>query len=254
MNALLELITMLQGFIKSILSYGKAFQLIQRFRLWFYVFVPGLISLCLGILIALSVWNYADDIGNWMTSWYSWKGEGIVEKIGSIISGIAIVFLTFLLFKYIIIIAVSPFMSLLSEKVERRLKNQTASTPFKLDKFLKDMVRGLSLALRNIFWELLFTVLLLLVSFIFPIIAPFTAVLIFIIQAYYAGFGNMDFTMERHFNFKESVQFVRRNRGLAIGNGAVFLWMLLTGIGFLFAPTLATIAGTVEVVKVLEEK
>ena len=32
-------------------------------------------------------------------------------------------------------------------------------------------------------------------------------------------------------------------------NGAVFLWMLLTGIGFLFAPTLATIAGTVEVVK-----
>ncbi|MEN0048558.1 MAG: EI24 domain-containing protein [Bacteroidota bacterium] len=244
---------MLQGFVRGILSYGKAFQLIGKFRLWFYVFVPGLISVFLGITIVLSVWNYADNIGNWMTSWYRWQGEGIVETIGSIISGITIVFLTFLLFKYIIIIAVSPFMSLLSEKVEKRLKNQASSTPFKFDKFLKDIVRGLSLALRNIFWELLFTVILMIASFIFPIIAPFTAVLIFIIQAYYAGFGNLDFTMERHFGSRESIQFVRENRGLAIGNGAVFLWMLLTGIGFLFAPTLATIAGTVEVIGKLEE-
>lgn len=240
---------MLQGFVRGILSYGKALQLIRKFRLWFYVLVPGLISLFLGIAIALSVWKYADNIGDWMTSWYSWKGEGIVETIGSVISGIAIVFLTFLLFKYIIIIAVSPFMSLLSEKVEKRLKNQTSSASFQFDQFLKDIGRGISLALRNIFWELLFTILLLLASFLFPIIAPFTAVLIFIIQAYYAGFGNMDFTMERHFTSKESIQFVRKNRGLAIGNGAVFLWMLLTGIGFLFAPTLATIAATVEVVK-----
>jgi len=245
---------MLQGFVRGISSYGKALQLIRRFRLWFYVLVPGIISLCFGIIIALSVWNYADNIGDWMTSWYSWKGEGIIEKIGSVISGIAIVFLTFLLFKYLIIIAVSPFMSLLSEKVEKKLKNQTSSTPFKFDKFLKDMVRGLSLALRNIFWELLFTILLLLSSFVFPIIAPFTAILIFIIQSYYAGFGNLDFTMERHLNFEGSIQFVRQNKGLAIGNGAVFLWLLLTGIGFLFAPTLATIAGTVEVVKRLEKK
>ncbi|MEL6942331.1 MAG: EI24 domain-containing protein [Bacteroidota bacterium] len=243
---------MLQGFVRGVLSYGKAIQLIRKFRLWFYVLVPGAISLILGIFIALFVWNYAGDIGDWITSWYSWKGEGIVEKIGSAISGITIVFLTFLLFKYIIIVAVSPFMSLLSEKVEQRLNSQASSVPFKLDKFFKDIIRGLSLALRNIFWELLFTLLLLLASFIFPVIAPFTAILIFLIQSYYAGFGNMDFTMERHFSFRGSIRFVRRNRGLAIGNGAVFLWLLLTGVGFLFAPTLATIAATVEVVKRLE--
>jgi len=37
----------------------------------------------------------------------------------------------------------------------------------------------------------------------------------------------MDYTLERHFNFKESIAFVKKNRGLAIGNGIVFMLILL---------------------------
>ena len=37
----------------------------------------------------------------------------------------------------------------------------------------------------------------------------------------------MDYTLERHFKYRESVAFIRKNRGLAIGNGIGFLLLLL---------------------------
>jgi len=62
----------------------------------------------------------------------------------------------------------------------------------------------------------------------------------------------MDYTLERHFSIGESVRFVRANRWLAVGNGAVFMLILMTGIGFLLAPPLATVAATIETAKRLE--
>ena len=37
-----------------------------------------------------------------------------------------------------------------------------------------------------------------------------------------------------------------------IGNGTVFMLLLMTGIGFLFAPPLATVAATVESIERLQ--
>lgn len=240
---------MLAAIIKSILAYGKAFRLIRELKLWFYVFVPGLISLVFGGLIIWVVLQFSGTFGEWITSWYKWRGEGIIDTIGSIMVGIIIALLAFLAFKHVVLVVVSPFMSPLSEKIEHHLAGNSTQHTFSIAQFIQDLLRGLGLALRNIVWELLYTFLLLGVGLIFPIASPFTTALIFIIQAYYAGFGNMDYTMERHFNFKQSIAFVRKNRGLAIGNGAVFLWLFLTGIGFLFAPPLATIAATTETLK-----
>jgi CysZ protein len=91
-----------------------------------------------------------------------------------------------------------------------------------------------------------------LASFVFPVIAPFAAVLLFLIQSYYAGFGNMDYTLERHFNFQESIAFVRQHKGIAIGNGIIFIGLILIGIGFLIAPSFSTVAATIETVKAIE--
>jgi CysZ protein len=59
----------------------------------------------------------------------------------------------------------------------------------------------------------------------------------------------MDFTLERYYRVRGSVQFVRRNRGLAVGNGIIYLLLYFTIIGFVFALPLSTIAGTVEAMK-----
>jgi CysZ protein len=62
----------------------------------------------------------------------------------------------------------------------------------------------------------------------------------------------MDFTMERHLSVKSSIAFIRDNRGLAIGNGLVFIVMLMIPIfGLLLAPPLAVIAATIGTVRKL---
>ncbi len=68
-------------------------------------------------------------------------------------------------------------------------------------------------------------------------------------QSYYAGFGNLDFALERHYRYADSVRFVQRNRALALGNGAVFMLLLFTFAGFLVALPLGTVAATIETVK-----
>jgi len=138
-------------------------------------------------------------------------------------------------------------MSPLSERIEQELTGQpkrTAGT----GQFVKDLVRGLRIALRNIIRELFYTLLLFLLGLI-PIFSPFTAVLIFLVQSFYAGFANIDYTLERHFNIRNSVRFVRHNRWMAVGNGIAFMLLLLTGIGFLFALPLGAVAATTETVK-----
>lgn len=245
---------MIISFFQAILAYGKAFRLIKELKLWFYVLIPGMVSALLGGIIIWLIVKYADNLGTWVTSWYDWQGKGVVKTVGKVLSGLTIGLLAFVLFKYIILILVGPMMSPLSEKVEAHLMGKPVSTTFQPVKFFRDVLRGVGLALRNIVRELIFTLLLLLASFVFPVIAPFTAVLIFIIQSYYAGFGNMDYTLERHFNFRESIQFVRENKGLAIGNGLVFVWLILLGIGFLIAPPLSTIAATIETVKAIQKR
>ena len=37
----------------------------------------------------------------------------------------------------------------------------------------------------------------------------------------------MDYTLERHFRYKESIAFIKQHKGLVIGNGIGFLLLLL---------------------------
>ena len=67
---------------------------------------------------------------------------------------------------------------------------------------------GIRINLRNLGKELLLTIPILIIGLI-PVIGIISTVLLFLMQAYYAGFGNMDYTLERHFNYKQSIQFVR---------------------------------------------
>jgi CysZ protein len=60
----------------------------------------------------------------------------------------------------------------------------------------------------------------------------------------------LDYTLERFYTVRQSVDFSQRHRGMAIGNGAVFLGLLAVPIlGLFLAPALATAAATIAAVQ-----
>ncbi|HMQ49427.1 MAG TPA: EI24 domain-containing protein [Saprospiraceae bacterium] len=234
----------------GISSHLKALSLISKHRLWIYCLAPGIISLLLGVAIIGTAWNISDNAADWLMAFYPYEwGRKVLDWIAQAFSGLLVLTLGFLLFRHIVMAISAPLMSFLSEKVEKILKGDGGAPPFSLPQILSDLVRGITISLRNIIRELFFTFLIFLLGVFIPFLAPIVPVLIFLVQAFYAGFGNMDFCLERHFRVRDSVRFVRRYKGLAIGNGTVFLLLLFTGIGFLVALPLGTVAATVESVK-----
>ncbi len=237
----------MKSILDGIASYGKAVTLVNRLGLWGYVLAPGLVSIVVAVGLFGAAWGLSDNIGDALLRLIPGLADkGWAEKTARIASAVVILALGLVVFKQLVMALAAPIMSPLSEKVERYLAGDTYhEIRFSAGQVISDMVRGLRIALRNVVRELIFTVLLLLLGLI-PVIGLAAPVLIFVVQAYYAGFGNMDYTLERHFGVRESVRFVRRHRGVAIGNGVVVLLLLLTGVGFLFALPLGAVAATVE--------
>lgn len=244
---------MLKGILEGISTYSTAIKHISKHGLWGFVLLPGLLSLLLAIGIITLAWGLSDDLGGLIDIWWPWDwGRSVVEKIAQIFGGILIVAFGAILFKQLLMVILAPIMSLLSAKVEEQITGIKSTTSFSLGKIISDLLRGLRIALRNVFRELFASIFLFLIGLI-PVFTPFTTAMIFLIQSYYAGFGNTDLTLERHFNYRDSVNFVRNNRSLSIGNGIVFMLLFLSVIGFLFALPLGTVAATIQTLKRLEK-
>lgn len=245
---------MLRGIINGITAYGKAIALSSKLGLWGYFLVPALISLALAGVIGFTAYSLADNFGAMLITLYPFEwGAQAIETIASVFSGLLLAATGILLYKNLVMVLAGPFMSPLSEKVENYLTGTNHKAKFRPAKMVRDIVRGLRIALRLVVRELFYTLILLLLSLI-PVFAPFTAIAIFLVQSFYGGAGNLDYTLERHFDVRGSIRFINDNKGTALGNGIVFIGLLLTGVGFLVAPPLAAIAGTIESVKRLEKK
>ncbi len=242
---------MVSEFVRAILAYGRAFRTITRLRLWRYMLVPVLISLALALLIGSLAWGLGDEMGKWLAEWYPWeKGKAWFSGAAHTLGVILILALGILFYRQLVMGLASPFMSPLSEKIERERSGESVPVRFSARQFTDDLVRGLRISMRNLVRELALTLLLFGLGFI-PVFSLFSPILIFLVQSYYAGYGNMDYTMERHFRVRETVYFVRKHRGLALGNGIVFMGLLLTGFGFLIALPLGAVAATEETLKVI---
>lgn len=235
-------------------SYFKVLPLISKFHLKRYFFISGLVSLVIGLLLFSSVYYLYDDLGGWMQSFWRWDiGKSFFDSASSWIAGGLISIIALLSYKYIIMIILSPIQSIISSRVEAGLNGYDTDEQVTASSIFKDLYRGIGITFRNLTKEMLFTILLLIISFI-PAVAFISGPAILLVQAYYAGFGNMDYYMERHMNVKDSASFVKRYKGLAIANGGVFLLVLLIPIvGLIIAPTFATIASSLEVHKRIDD-
>jgi CysZ protein len=243
---------LLKEIVIAIESYFRAHQFIRKHRLWKWIILPGIIYtllFCVGMYFFFISSNGAvsylsDLIG--IDRWLQQQKSGLLSFVfvmGGIMVRLILVFFYFSLFKYLFLIVGSPLFAYLSEKTEAILEGK--DYPFSFVQLLKDIIRGIKLALRNSFWQTVYTVSILILSFI-PVVGWITPIIALLIECNYYGFSMLDYSCERHkLSPSESVVFISNHKGLAIGNGIIFYTMhLIPVIGWVLAPAYAVVAAT----------
>lgn len=191
---------------------------------------------------AVSYLSYRIGLDRWIHLQHS-NILSFFFMMGEIMVRIVLVFFYFSLFKYLFLIIGSPVFAYLSEKTESIIDGK--DFPFNGKQFLKDMVRGTRVALRNALWQTIYLLAILVLS-LFPVIGWVAPLLSLFLECYYYGFSMLDYSCERHgLSAKESIEFIGGHKGLAIGNGIVFYGMHLAPFfGWVLAPAYAVVAAT----------
>ena len=166
--------------------------------------------------------------------------------MGGIMVHLVLVFFYFSLFKYLFLIIGSPLFSYLSEQAEALINGKGDEFAFDSRLMLQDMGRGIRVALRNSVWQTVYTVSILILSFI-PLVGWITPVISMFVECYYYGFSMLDYSCQRHqLSPTASLAYISQHKGLAIGNGIMFYGMHFVPIlGWVLAPAYAVIAATI---------
>jgi len=246
---------LLKEIVIAIQSYGKAHEFIKRNKLWKWILIPGIIYALLFMISMYFFGKTATGVIEYLTNvigmreWIqklenSWLG--FFFTVAGIILWIILMFFYFSLFKYIWLILGSPIFAFLSEKTQSIIDGR--DFPFNSKQLMKDIFRGVRLAIRNTLWQTVYTISILTLSFI-PVIGWATPILALFVECYYYGFSMLDYSFERNkMSPQQSIEFTGKHKGLAIGNGLVFYVMHgLIGIGWVLAPAYAVIAATISI-------
>ncbi|MBK6952502.1 MAG: EI24 domain-containing protein [Crocinitomicaceae bacterium] len=243
----------LKDFSSSIKAYGQAFELAGKLKLWKYFFIPAIIGLFVGILIMIAAWYLSEPIGQKIGSYWPfdfWKEAMMSFSI--FLGGVFVILIGAIIFKHAVMAFSAPFMTPVSEKIEMHITGKSLDQTDTSAEYIAALVRGIRINLRNLIIEMLITLPLIILSII-PLINIFTTFMLIYVQAYFAGFGNMDYTLERYCNYSETKIFVRNNKGIAVGNGLIFhLLLAIPVVGIMLALPLSTIAATTETLKKLK--
>ncbi|SCY29481.1 CysZ protein [Nonlabens sp. Hel1_33_55] len=222
---------MIKNILKALKDYAGSFKLMSQLGLWKYFMVPMAISILFAITIGFAAYGLSDNLAGPLTRLWVWEtGAETFFAFAEVLSAIIIVILGLLVYKHFVMALSAPFMSPVSEKIEKHLYPEIhEAITHRNTSNASQLSRGIRINVRNLFFELLLTIPLLILSLI-PVVGILFWVIGFLVQSYYAGFGNMDYTLERHYKYRQSIDFVKSHRGCAIGNGIVFNAMLLIPI------------------------
>lgn len=257
----------LRLFSLGIGTWFESWSFIFRNKLAHYFVFPVLLSVLLGAGAIVFIKNGIDLVlsllnpymeytalpnGNWWT-----KSIEIFSNLGTYAIAFILWVISIYTFskvnKYFILAFMSPVMALLSERTETILTG--AKFPFDGAQLVRDVVRGVGLAIRNFFVEFFLTIVVLwgaelLITIFLPplgvLLSPVFFLLSLLIGAYFFGFSTLDYYNERkRLSYKESVEYIRSKKGLAIGNGILFsLLFLIPVVGVTISTITCTVAAT----------
>ncbi|MEZ4800569.1 MAG: EI24 domain-containing protein [Flavobacteriales bacterium] len=258
--------TFLKQFNIGFSTWSKSWSFIRKNGLSHFFIYPILVSVTLFFGTTRIIKMMIETLMTWVNEYF-----GVIEgdafdsftnffaQLGTSIIEISAWALSLIVFwkisKYVTLALMSPVMSLLASRAQEKINGETI--PFNFHDFISDIGRGVALSFRNLFAELGMNLLLFLINvivgFVFApldlILSPLSWVISLLISAYYSGFSTMDYAMEnKRYSYSKSVKFIRKNSGLAVGNGLPYA--LLFRIPF-FGPSLVIVTCTVAGVLIL---
>jgi CysZ protein len=221
--------------------------------LWKWIIVPGILYTALFLATMFIFGSTSSNAIEWIalkTGLKTWLDKedsglfGFIFTMGGLILWIILMLFYFSLFKYIFLIVCSPLFSYLSEKTEAIIEGR--KFPFNPLQLIKDMVRGIKIAVRNSLWQTVYILSIVICSLI-PVLGWLTPIMAILIECYYYGFSMLDYSMERNKKSEaESIFFIGNHKGLALGNGMMFYLMhFIPVVGWILAPTYAVVAATI---------
>lgn len=252
--------TFLQQIKTGLSAYGKAFRFIFKNKLAWTLIVPFILS----ILIFALVQSYINELSEYLKSisenWTFVQASdfwgGIFKSLISFITEIIFLIAYAYFGGYIVLMIMSPFLSYISEKTEQILSGKEYK--FKFKQLITDTIRGILLALRNLFLETIIIIIAFFLSFI-PLVGLLATAFMFLISAYFYGFSFIDYINERRgLSVKESVKMVRTYKWIAIANGSIFaLPLIIPLIGSqisIFVSIFSVVAATIAILEAQKNK
>jgi CysZ protein len=229
-------------------SYKDAISFSNKHNLWVYYIVPAIVSFFIFSGLAYLFYQFGNNLVAAVESFLpNQDSDKIWAKPLEIFIKILVYVFLFLFYlktyRYIMLILLSPALSLLSEKVQE-ISQHTAPRPFDFSQLLADVIRGIKISFRNLFIEILLTVTLSILGLVIGFISPFTTILIILIESYFLGFSMIDYRNEfMRISAEESRQIIWKNKVFATGIGFFCTLMLFIPVlGVLIAPLLAVTA------------
>jgi CysZ protein len=244
---------LLKEIIIAIQSYSRAHQFISKHKLWKWIIIPGVLYTLLFCVGMYFFWDSSNAAVTWLSKvigierWLHHRQSGFLSFIfvmGGIMVRLILVFFYFSLFKYLFLIIGSPLFAYLTQRTEALIQGKEFH--FDLKQLWKDMARGIPLAIRNSLWQTVYTISILILSFV-PLIGWITPVISTFVECYFYGFSMLDYSCERHkLSPSASIAYIGQHKGLAIGNGMIFYLMhFVPFLGWVLAPSYAVVAATI---------
>ncbi|WP_107039179.1 EI24 domain-containing protein [Brumimicrobium mesophilum] len=212
-------------------------------------FIPGLVIASFYLIYIIIVGSVGSLVG--FISYIPWIGSYMGLAVDSIFNGVNSV--SIYLYQFTIITLLSPFHTILSERVETHKNGKTYKSNF--SKFFNDLLRTLGIAILGAIIYLSLFLLWSFLAWIFNLnfLSPFISA---ILIAFFTGFNSYDYSLERHgIKVKDSWVFAFQNPLQMILTGLIFTIILyIPVIGVVIAPVLLTMVGTINYLKLTQNQ
>ena len=243
-------------FFSGLGMYLRVPKTLSKHRLWAFQVLPALISLVVSVLLFIGFYFAADGFSKWMDSLINIKIEWLdnaVTVTAAILSFVALVAGFIFVHKHLVLIILAPFLGKVAEETLKAVKGEAfVQSGLTMP---QSVGRSAKINLRYVIRELFINLAFLVGGLVIPLVGSIISTVgMFVTQSRFLGYGLMDFPLEnRGLSVPESDKFVKSRSGMSIGLGAGYLiLMMIPLVGWMFAPTFGTVAGTLKAIEELE--